>query len=196
MSCKARPPSGSDSAVAHAGAMHVDQFERTAAEVADDAVRSVNAGDDAERGQVRLARARQHLDRGAADALGLRDEGAAVLGVAAGGGGDRPHPAHVQHVAERAEALERGERDLDRLRRQQPGGLHLAAEAGQHLFVEDRRRRARQPLVDDEPHRVGADVDDRDRRSVVEPALGGGAHARRFTRLRPGGGGGCAARIL
>ena len=31
---------------------------------------------------------------------------------------------------------------------------------------------ARQPLVDDETDRVGADIDDRDRRPVVEPALG------------------------
>ena len=72
----------------------------------------------------------------------------------------------------RAEALERGERGVDGVRRQQAGRLHLAAEAGQHLFVEDRRRRARQPLVDDEADRVRADIDDGDRRPVVEPALG------------------------
>ena len=70
-----------------------------------------------------------------------------------------------------------------------PVGLHLAAEAGQHLLVEDRRRRARQPLVDDEAHRVRADVDDRDRRPVVEPALAPMLRdARELTRLRRGGG--------
>ena len=69
--------------------------------------------------------------------------------------------------------LQRGERLLDRVRRQQAGRLHLAAEAGQHLFVEDRRRAARQPFVGDEPHRVRPDIDDGDRRPVVEPALRG-----------------------
>ena len=64
-----------------------------------------------------------------------------LLGVAAGGGGDRPQPAHVHRVAQRAEAPQRGERLLDRVGGQQPGRLHLAAEAGEHLFVEDRRRR-------------------------------------------------------
>ena len=103
--------------------------------------------------------------------VGLVDEGAAVARIAAGGGGDRPDPAHMQGVAQRAEALERVERGVDGVRRQQAGRLHLAAEAGQHLFVEDRRRRARQPFVDDEADRVRADIDDGDRRPVVEPAL-------------------------
>ena len=60
---------------------------------------------------------------------------------------------------------------LDRVGGEQPGRLHLAAEAGQHLFVEDRRRAAGQPLVDDEAHRVRADIDDRDRRPVIETTL-------------------------
>ena len=37
-------------AAANAVAVHVDQFQRAAAEIADDAVRLVNAGNDAERG--------------------------------------------------------------------------------------------------------------------------------------------------
>ena len=60
---------------------------------------------------------------------------------------------------------------LDGVLGQQAGGLHLAAEAAELFLVEDRRRRARQPLIDDEADRVGADVDDRDRRPVIEPAL-------------------------
>ena len=40
-------------------------------------------------------------------------------------------------------------------------GLHLAAEAGQRLFVEQRRRTAGDALVDHEAHRVRTDVDDR-----------------------------------
>ena len=41
--------------------------------------------------------------------------------------------------------------------------MHFAAQPAQHLFVEDRRRTADKPLVDDEPNRVRADIDDRDR---------------------------------
>ena len=159
-------------AAAHARAVHVDQFERAAAEVADDAVRLVDAGHDAERGEMGFAFARQDRNRRAADARRLGDEGAPVARVAAGGGGDRPDLAHMQDVAQRAKTLERVERGVDSVRRQQTGRLHLAAEAGQHFFIEDRRRGARQPFIDDEADRVRTDIDDRDRRPVIEPALG------------------------
>jgi len=150
----------------------VDQLQRAAAEVADDAVRLVHAGDHTERRQIGLALAGKNLDRGAANALGLPDEGVAVARVTAGGGGDRPDPAHVQNVAQRPEAPQRVERGLDGIRRQKTGGLHLAAEASQHFFIEDRRRRPCQRFVDHKAHRVRADIDDGDRRPVVEPALG------------------------
>ncbi len=42
---------------ADAIAMHIDQFQRTAAEIADNAVRTMHAGDDTERRQFRFARA-------------------------------------------------------------------------------------------------------------------------------------------
>ena len=76
MSASARPPSGRVKPVARARAVHVDQFERAAAEIADDAVGPMHAGDDAERGQFGLARAREHLDIGADGALGELDESA------------------------------------------------------------------------------------------------------------------------
>ena len=158
--------------------MHVDEFERAAAEIADDAVGPVEAGDHAERGQLGLALAGDHVDPGAADLLGLGDEVRAVPGVAAGGGREHPQPLDPHRVAQRAEALERAERLVDRVGGEQALGLHLAAEAGERLLVEQRRRAAGQALVDHEAHRVRADVDDRDRRPVVEPALrhaGGGS---------------------
>ncbi len=92
----------------HARAVHIHQLQRAAAEIADDAVRLVNAGNDAERRKMGLARAGEDADRRAADALRLGDEGAAVARVTAGGGGDRPDPAHLQDVAQGAEPLERG----------------------------------------------------------------------------------------
>src|ERR1039457_7151152 len=74
-------------AAVHARAVHVDQLERAAAEVADDAVRLVDTGNDAERGEIGFAFARQNRDRRAADARRLVDEGAGVARVAGGGGG-------------------------------------------------------------------------------------------------------------
>ena len=118
-----------------------------------------------------LALAGEDVDLGAADALGLGDEGLAVLGVAAGGGGDRPQLRDVHAVAQRAKAPQRRQRLVDGVGREQAGRLHLAAEPGEHLLVEDRSRAAGEALVDDEAHGVRADVDDRDRRPVIETAL-------------------------
>ncbi len=98
MSASARPPSGRVSAVPRARAAHVDQFERAAAEIADDAVGAMHAGNDAERGEFGLARAGEHVDLGADGALGELDEGAAVLGVAAGGGGDGEDLLHAHRL--------------------------------------------------------------------------------------------------
>ena len=108
---------------------------------------------------------------GAADALGLGDEDLAVLGVAAGGSRDRQDLASLQAVAQRAKASERRQRLLDRIGGQQSRRLHLTAEPAQYFLVEDRGRTAGQPLVDHQPHRVRADIDDGNRRPVIETTL-------------------------
>ena len=46
----------------------------------------------------------------------------------------------------------------------------IAAEAGHHLLVEDRRHRAAVDAIDDETHGVGADVDDGGFLAVAEDA--------------------------
>jgi hypothetical protein len=79
--------------------MNINELERAAAEVADHAVRLVHAGDHAEGGQFRLARTGEHLDLYPDGALGKLDEAAAVLGVAAGGRGDRYQLLHAHRVA-------------------------------------------------------------------------------------------------
>src|SRR5262249_40895927 len=79
-----QPAERARDAVPRPGAANVDQLERSAAEVADYAVGAMHAGNDAERGQLRFARAGENVDLGARYALGSGDEGAAVLGVAAG----------------------------------------------------------------------------------------------------------------
>ena len=178
-----------------AAAVHVDQFQRAAAEIADDAVGLVEAGHHAERGQFRLALPGDDVDLGAADLLGRGDELLAVAGIAAGRRRHHPEPLHPHGVAQRAEALERRQRLLHRIGGQQPFGLHLAAEARERLLVEQRRGTSRYALVDHEPHRVRADIDHRDRRSVVEPPLRhGGGRCQLLKHARPAASG-CGATI-
>ena len=133
-------------------ALDLGQFERAAAEIADDAVGLVETGHHAERGQLRFPLAGQHVDLGAADALGLGDEGLAVVRIAASRRCDRPELRDLHPIAERPKASQSRQRLVDGIGGQQPGRLHLATEPAQHLFVEDRRRAAGQPLVDDEAH--------------------------------------------
>ena len=54
-----------------------------------------------------------------------------------------------------------------------PGLGHAGAEARQDFLVEERRRRAGEPLVDDETDRVRPDVDDADRAAAGDAALRG-----------------------
>ena len=64
MSASASPPSGRVRPRRARVPCDIDEFERAAAEVADHAVGLVHAGNDAERRQFRLARAREHVDLG------------------------------------------------------------------------------------------------------------------------------------
>jgi hypothetical protein len=149
-------------AAVNAAASHVDQFQRTAAKIADDAVRLVNAGNDAERRQFRFARARQDFDADAADAFSLGDEVGAVAGVATGGGGDGVDAADLHHPAQRPKTPQRGQRLGDGVGRQQARGLNLAPEPAQRLLVEKRDQAPRHRFIDDQTHRIRTDVDDRD----------------------------------
>ena len=172
-----QPAERAGQAVARARAADIDEFERAAAEIADHAVGAMHAGNHAERGELGLAPARQHVDIGADGAFGELDEGRAVFGVAAGGRGDSKSFRHAHRVTERAKALERRQRVLHRVRGQQAGRLHFAAEPAQRLFVENLGRAAGEPLIDDKAHGIRADVDDGNRRTVVETSLGVGCGA-------------------
>ena len=101
--------------------------------------------------------------RGAQRPLAAGDEVRPVGGIAAGGRGDRPDVLDAEDARDRLEAAQRFERALDAFVAEAAGRADLAAEAAQNLLVEDRRRAPDRALVDDEPHRVRADVDDADR---------------------------------
>src|SRR5262249_26561890 len=100
-------------AAARLATFDVDQLERAAAKVTDDAVRLMDAGNNAERGELGFPRSGQNLDGGAADALGGADEVRTVAGVAASRRRDRPYLANMQRVAKRAEAAQRPQRRVD-----------------------------------------------------------------------------------
>ena len=152
-------------------AAHVNEFKRSAAEIASDTVGLIDSGDDAERGQFGFAPSGQNVDFDATDTLGLRDECGPVFGIPAGRGGDAEHTPDLEVVAQRTEAPQRHQGLGHGVGCQQPGGLNLPSEPGQHLLIENRRRAAGLALIDHQAHRIGADIDHGDRGSVIEAAL-------------------------
>ncbi len=156
---------------------HVHEFEGAAAHVPYDAIRGVEARD-AERGQFGFSSAGEKLDLAAAGSLGGTQEIRAVLGVARGGRRQDEDLRYPHRLAQDAEAVQGRERASDGLVVQAARGEHVSPEAAQHLLVVHRRRRAAEPVIGDEPHRVRADIDDGDRSAPVagEPLrdLGGG----------------------
>ena len=157
--------------MAGARAAHIDEFERAAAKIPDHAVGAMHAGNHAERGELGLASTGQNLDSSVDGAFGELDERRTVLGIANRRRGDGKNFLDLHGLAQSAKALERGERVLNRVGGEQSRRLHFPAEAAQRLFVEQFSRASRQPFIDDKPDRIRTDVDDRNRRPVVEPSL-------------------------
>ena len=109
--------------------------------------------------------------RTAAAALDLGDE---VGAVARRRAPPRSRAGRAASTAIASASRDEARRDcrsasVDAVLVQPAGRVDAAAEAAQHLLVEQRQRRARRPLEDDEAHRVGADIDDarRGRRRVA-----------------------------
>jgi hypothetical protein len=148
--------------VPHPAFTHVDELQAAAAEIADDAVRPGNGGDDAISGHPPLLDARQHFRRDAERAH-LVEELCAVRSVAHGGRRDhtRVRDAHV--LEKQPEARHGGERAPLRFGIERAAPVEPLAEPRHHLFVEHDRRNAARARIDDEADRVRSDVDDRDR---------------------------------
>ena len=108
-----RPPSGSVADRRKRLAFDLDQLEAAAAEVAGDPVRRAEAHHDAVGSELRLALAGEHLDAGAERLLAAGDEVGSVGGIAAGGGGDRPHVLDAEDAGDDLEPAQRLERQLD-----------------------------------------------------------------------------------
>ena len=146
----------------------VDHLDRTATEVAGYPVGLVEAGDDALRGEPRFLAAGENGRLDAGDRFHRGDEIGAVGGVAHGGRRQDVQRGHADLPDQRGEAADGGQRRGDRFRFEPAARRQAAPEPAQFLFVEQRGRRAGEPFVDDETHRVRADVDNRDRPAAVE----------------------------
>src|SRR5262249_6856334 len=156
---------------AHARAVHVDKLQRTTTEVTDNTVRLVDSGHNSKCSEVSLALPGKYCDCCAANAFGFGNERSAIARVPTCRCGNCPDAPDMQDIAQGAETDQRVERRIDCISRQQAGRLYLAPKPGQNFFIEDRRRRPGQSLVDDQTNRIGTDVDNGDWRTVVESAL-------------------------
>jgi hypothetical protein len=151
---------------------HIGQLQAAAAEVAGDAVGVLEARDDAERGNARLVGAGEDGHLPAADRFHFGDEFGAVFRFARRRGGEHVDVAHAHLPRQRGEAAERALGLVHRIGGEPARFGHPRPQPREHFFVEERRRRARQPLIDDQADGIGADVDHRHRTAAGDPALG------------------------
>uniref|UniRef100_A0A0N4ZXP9 LigA n=1 Tax=Parastrongyloides trichosuri TaxID=131310 RepID=A0A0N4ZXP9_PARTI len=159
------------------------QLQTGAAHVGGHAARAGVACQHAQRGIFRFFLAAEDADAQARLGGYALAEFGAVLGLTHGGGGGDQHLIRLDALDHGGEAAQRRHgHDHARLR-QAPGGRQVATEAGQGLLVEDGPDRPAFQAVDDQAHRVGADVDDGD---LLRFVFALGTHQRRFRGLRPG----------
>ena len=109
--------------------LDVDQFQRTAAEVADDTIGVVQGRNHAQSRQTGLAHAGNQFDRPANRLLGRREKLRAIRGVPRGGGGYWTHVLYPHEFAEFSKPAQGFERLRHAVFGQSAGGRHALAEA-------------------------------------------------------------------
>ena len=150
-----------DPGLSHMVVDRLRHLETAAAHVADSPDRAKESGDDAERRIARLFGARQ--DANPKPGLGgdcgreLRPVGRAADRL--GRGHVQPGDAH--RVGDGAKPPGRLDGSPKSVGRDRPRLRQALGQPAQRLFVEARHRSAAELVVDDEPHRVRSDVDDR-----------------------------------
>ena len=136
------------------------QFKASAAQIGDNPVRIGEGADHAVGAEERffLARDDPRLQSDRAQAF---HEFGAVGGIAHRGCGDRLDILDAQIPEQQREPLQAAQRHRHRLVREPPGGGDLAPELGGDLLVQQHHRRAHRATIDDQPHRVRTNIDDR-----------------------------------
>jgi hypothetical protein len=121
-------------------------------------------------------------DRHAAYRLDLGDERCPVCRLAGRGRGQHVKLGDALLAGERGEAPDGGKGLVDRVGCKAAAFRDPRTQAREHLFVEQRRRRSRQPLINDKPDGVRTDVDDGDRAAAGYPAGRGSVIGERLSR--------------
>ncbi len=147
-------------------AAHLDEFERSTTEITNHPVRLPNPRNNTQRREMRFPLARNQLNRHTADGLSLGEELGAIFSVPCCGGRNHLEINRPGLLSQAAKTAQRPQRLGDRLISQPAGACEGFSQAAHRLFVEDRRQRPRQPLIDDKTDRIRADVDNRYRLAV------------------------------
>ncbi len=150
-----------DPAVADPVIERLGDFETAAAHVADGPDRAEETGDHAQCGESRLLGSAQDADVQTGLGGDGGDERRPVGGAPNRFGARHVDLGDAHRVGDGAKAARRLNRPAKPLRRDGAGLGEAVAEAAQRLLVEARQRRAAELVVDHEPHRIRADVDDR-----------------------------------
>ena len=143
---------------------YINQFERAAAKIADDAIRLHDPGDDPMGRKFRFPAARQKRDRSPDGRRSRSEKFGAIRGIAGSGGCKNMQILDAHDFAQDPETPQSRERLFDAALRKLAGGRDALAERAKRFLIEDRPGRAAQTLIDDEADRVRSNVDDRDRR--------------------------------
>src|SRR5262245_7907873 len=157
---EAQGTKGQCDSVADLATANVDELKTAAAQIADDAIGIGDAGHDAKSGEFGLLLSRKNIDLGAQGLFGPDHEIRTVLGLARRGRGDGENLLSSELPAQGAKSAQGAERPRHRLIGHESGRRDTLAKAAEEFFVEKRRRAAPQPVINDQAHRVGADVDD------------------------------------
>ena len=141
-------------------------FKASPAHVADRPDRAEEAGDHAQRCKTRLFCSAKDANLKAGFRRDGRRQRRSVRGAA-----DRLGPCyvdlgHTHGVRNRAKPSHRLDCAAKPVRGDGAGLRESVAEPAQRLLIETRQRRAPVLIVDNEPHGIGADVDDRVRRAL------------------------------
>ena len=181
------PQRQADVALADPVVEHLNHLEAAPAHVADQTGRPVEAGDHAESGEAGLLGAAEDPNL---EAGGLGDRGdqrLAVRGLAHRLGSEHVGARYRHRVADRPEAPAGRDGARKALFAEPARLLEALAEAAERLLVETRKRRATELVINDEAHRVRADVDDGMMRAVppLEPGGVEFERAQRVARCAP-----------
>ena len=154
----------------------------SAAETADNPVRPRNGRHDSEARIARLLVGSDDLAR-KTDPFDLTNEFRSVAGVAYGDRCDHLYLFDAHVAEEQPVAFQRGKRTPLAIVLELSCFAQPRAQPGHHLLVEDRRRRPLAARINDEPDRVRADIDYRDRLAVTHLAAAFEAELRNLASL-------------